>query len=143
MIEEIAIVTRAEGGRVWLKSSQGSACGGCVQKAFCGTAALAELAPERELELEVESLPGLQTGDSVRVAIDDAQLLFGSVLLYLLPLLIMLAGIALTKALLPAAAEAWMPEIALAGLLSAFWGIHHLQKRLLRHAEKPVIIPCK
>lgn len=143
MIEEIAIVTRAEGGRVWLKSSQGSACGGCVQKASCGTAALAELAPERELELEVESLPGLQTGDSVRVAIDDAQLLFGSVLLYLLPLLIMLAGIALVKALLPAAAEAWMPEIALAGLLSAFWGIHHLQKRLLRHAEKPVIIPCK
>jgi sigma-E factor negative regulatory protein RseC len=143
MIEEIAIVTRAEGGRVWLKSRQGSACGGCVQKASCGTAALAELAPERELELEVESPPGLQTGDSVRVAIDDAQLLFGSVLLYLLPLLIMLAGIALAKALLPAAAEAWMPEIALAGLLSAFWGIHHLQKRLLRHAEKPVIIPCK
>jgi sigma-E factor negative regulatory protein RseC len=142
MIEEIATVTRAEGGRVWLKSSQGSACGGCVQKASCATAALAELAPGRELE--VESLPGLQVGDLVRVAIDDAQLLSGSVLLYLLPLLIMLAGMALAKVLLPAAAaEAWMPEIALAGLLSAFWGIHHLQKRLLRHAEKPVIIPCK
>jgi sigma-E factor negative regulatory protein RseC len=142
MIEEIAIVTRAEGGRVWLKSRQGSACGGCVQKTSCTTAALAELAPGRELE--VESPPGLQVGDPVRVAIGDAQLLSGSVLLYLLPLLIMLAGIALAKALLPAAAaEAWMPEIALAGLLSAFGGIHRLQKRLLRRAGKPVIISGK
>jgi sigma-E factor negative regulatory protein RseC len=141
MIEEIAIVTRAEGGRVWLKSRQGSACGGCVQKASCATGALAELAPGRELE--VESLPGLQVGDPVRVAIDDAQLLSGSALLYLLPLLIMLAGIALAKALLPAAAGEWMPEIALAGLLTAFWGIHRLQKRLLRRVENPVILSCK
>jgi sigma-E factor negative regulatory protein RseC len=142
MIEEIAIVTRAEGGRVWLKSRQGSACGGCVQKTSCTTAALAELAPGRELE--VESPPGLQVGDPVRVAIGDAQLLSASVLLYLFPLLVMMAAMALAKALLPAAAaEAWMPEIALAGLLSAFGGIHRLQKRLLRRAGKPVIISGK
>jgi sigma-E factor negative regulatory protein RseC len=141
MIEEIATVTRSGNGRVWIRSRQNGACGGCMQQASCGTAALAKLLPNRELE--VDSPLGLQVGDQVRVTIDDAQLLSGSALLYLLPLLLMLAGIGLANALLPAAtAEDWMPEIALTGLLLAFRAMHHLQKRLLRFVVKPVIIPC-
>jgi sigma-E factor negative regulatory protein RseC len=142
MIEEIAIVTRSGNGRVWVRSRQNGACCGCVQQASCGIAAFARLLPNRELE--VDNPLDLQAGDQVRVAIDDAYLLSGSVLLYLLPLLLMLAGIGLANALLPAAtAEAWMPEIALAGLLLAFRAIHYLQKRLLRFVVKPVITQCK
>ncbi|MGR8941349.1 MAG: SoxR reducing system RseC family protein [Gammaproteobacteria bacterium] len=142
MIEEIAIVTRTGNGRVWLKSSQNDACGGCVQKASCGTAALAKLLPTRELE--IDNRLGLQAGDRVRVAIDDAHLLSGSALLYLLPLLMMLGSVGLANAILPAAtAAAWMPEIALSGLLLAFRTIHHLQKRLLRRVVTPIISPCQ
>jgi sigma-E factor negative regulatory protein RseC len=141
MIEEIATVTRTSNGRVWIRSRQNGACGGCMQQASCGTAALAKLLPNRELE--VDSPLGLQAGDQVRVEIDGAYLLSGSVLLYLLPLLIVFAAIGLANAFLPAeAADAWMPEIALAGLLLAFRAIHHWQKRLLRFGVKPVIIPC-
>lgn len=141
MIEEIAIVTRTGNGRVWIKSRQNSACGGCVQQASCGTAAVAKLLPNRELE--VDNPLGLQAGDQVRVAIDDAYLLSGSVLLYLLPLLLVFAAIGLASVYLPAeVADSWMPEIALTGLLLAFGAIHHLQKRLLRFVVKPIIIPC-
>jgi sigma-E factor negative regulatory protein RseC len=139
MIEDIAVVTRAEGGRAWLRRRQNGACGGCVQQASCGTATLGRLLPGRELEV-VTSLD-LQAGDRVRVTIDDAHLLAGSALLYLLPLLLMFAGIGLAKALLPAeAAEAWLPEIALAGLLLAFRAVHCAQKRLLRFIAKPDVV---
>jgi sigma-E factor negative regulatory protein RseC len=141
MIEAIAVVTRTGNGRIWIKSRQNSACGGCMQQASCGTAVIGKQLPNRELEVDCPL--DLHVGDQVRVAIDDVQLLSGSVLLYLLPLLIMLAGVGLANALLPAAtAAAWMPEIALSGLLLAFRMIHHLQKRLLRFVGKPIITPC-
>jgi sigma-E factor negative regulatory protein RseC len=139
MIEDIAVVTRAESGRAWLRRRQNGACGGCLQQASCGTAMLGRLLPDRELEV-VTSLD-LQAGDRVRVTIDDAHLLSGSALLYLLPLLSMFAGVGLANALLPAeAAEAWLPEIALAGLLLAFRAVHHAQKRLLRFIVKPDVV---
>jgi sigma-E factor negative regulatory protein RseC len=138
MIEDIALVARAEGGRAWIRGRQNGACGGCMQQASCGTATLGRLLPNRELEI-VTSLP-LQAGDRVRVTIDDAHLLSASALLYLLPLLIMLAIMGLADTFMPASiTDVWMPEIALAGLLLAFRIIHRSQKRLLRFAGKPVI----
>jgi sigma-E factor negative regulatory protein RseC len=100
---------------------------------------MAQWLPKREFA--VECAMNLRAGDPVRVAIDDSHVLLGSVLLYLLPLLAMLAGVGSAKALLPAAtAEAWLPEIALAGLLLAFWGIHHGQKRFIGWLLKPAIV---
>lgn len=132
MIEEIALVTRIDSGRVWIQSQQSGACGGCLQHSTCGTAALAKLLPKREFA--VEYAMNLRVGDRVRVAIDDSHLLFSSVLLYLLPLLVMLAGMGLANAFLPAKiADAWLPEIALSWLIFAFWMIYRLQPLLLVH----------
>ncbi|MGR9085845.1 MAG: SoxR reducing system RseC family protein [Gammaproteobacteria bacterium] len=132
MIEAIAIVTRTGSGRVWIRSQQSGACGGCLQQSSCGTTALAGLLPSREFA--VECAMKLHAGDRVRVAIDDSHLLFGSALLYLLPLLLMIAGVGLAMFFLPPpAAEAWLPEIALSGLLLAFAMIHRLQHRLWLH----------
>jgi sigma-E factor negative regulatory protein RseC len=139
MIEEIAVVTRVEPGRVWIRRRQNGACGGCIQQSTCGTSAMAHWLPKREFAVECPM--SLRVGDPVRVAIDDSHVLLGSALLYLLPLLAMLAGVGSAKALLPAAtAEAWLPEIALTGLLLAFWAIHHGQKRFIGWLLKPAII---
>ncbi|MDD1612912.1 MAG: SoxR reducing system RseC family protein [Methylococcaceae bacterium] len=140
MIEEIAIVTRTGNGRVWIKSRQNSACSGCMQQDACGAATISKLFPGRELAVDCPL--SLQVGDRVRVAIDDSHLLFSSVLLYVLPLLIMLAGVGLADALLPASeAGAWLPEIALLNLLLAFWLIHRLQPLiLLLICVKPQIV---
>jgi len=130
MSEETAIVTRRENGKVWIKSLQNSACGGCVQQASCGTAALAKLLPSREYSLD--GGVDLNVGDKVCVDIDASTLLLGSAQLYLLPLLLMLAGVGLAdRLLLPATANDWLPEIALSALLLAFALIHRLQTRLL------------
>lgn len=138
MIEEQAIVTRVEHGQVWIKSLQSGGCGGCAQQTSCGTATLAKLLPKREFAVDCDL--DLQEGDRVSVAIDNSQLLFSSLLLYLLPLLVMLAGVGLANALLPAAvAEAWLPEIALLILLLAFWLIRRFQALSVRIASKSMI----
>jgi len=130
MSEEIAVVTRSENGKVWIKSLQNSACGGCAQQASCATATLAKWLPPREFP--VDAGVDLNVGDKVCVSIDASALLLGSVLLYLSPLLLMLAGVGLADRLLPQAmADDWLPEIALSVLLLAFALIHRLQTRLL------------
>lgn len=140
MIEEIAIVTRTDNGRVWIKSRQAGACGGCMQQDSCGTATMAKLLPKREFP--VDCAMSFQIGDEVQVAIDDSHLLFGSFLLYLLPLAVMLICVGMAGAYLPqAVADDWLPEMALTILLLTFRLIHNFQKRLLLHfCLKPSII---
>ena len=140
MIEEQAQVTRIAAGQVWIKSLQTGGCGACAQKAGCSTATLAKLLPKREFA--VDSDLDLQAGDQVVVAIDDAHLLSTSLLLYILPLLVMLAAVVVGNyALPPAIAETWLPAIALAALLLAFRLIHRFQAVFLLHVcFKPQII---
>lgn len=138
MIEETALVTRVANGQVWIKSQQGGACGSCMQQSSCGTATLAKLLPKREFAVACD-LP-LQSGDQVRVAIDDSCLVLGSLLIYLLPLLVMLLPVVVVKQFLPAATD-WLPELALSALLLAFWVVHRLQASWMRIIRfRPAII---
>lgn len=139
MIEEAAVVTRVGDGQTWIKSLQSSACGGCMQQQSCGTATLAKILPKREFAVDSELV--VRAGDRVMVAIDDAHLLLTSVLLYLLPLLVMLAGVGLAESYLPPIAADWLPEIALLVLLGSFWLIHRFQNLLLLQlCFKPQIV---
>ncbi len=139
MIEEAALVTRVSDGRIWVKRLESGACGGCAQQNSCGTAALGKWLPIREFAIESDQ--PLQTGDHVKVGIDDSHLLLSSLILYLLPLLIVLTGVGLATTLLPPLAEAWMPEIALLLLLASFLVIHRFQNLLLLYfCFRPQII---
>lgn len=141
MIEQDAVVTRTgPGGQVWIKSLQAGACGGCMQQKSCGTAALAEWLPKREFAVDCEQ--ALQVGDQVRVGIEDGQLLSVSLLLYLVPLLAMLAAVGVGQALLPPdATDDWLPAIALTALLAACGLIHRWQGFLLLYfCFKPYIL---
>lgn len=130
MIEEPAVVSRVHGNKIWIKSRQGSACGACAQQQSCSTAVLKKLAPNREFMLE--SHLALNPGDQVMVGIDNAHLLLGSVLLYLIPLIFSLAGVGLLNAFLPPTlVEEWLPEIFLVLLLTMFFLIHQFQNYLL------------
>lgn len=137
MIEQIATVTRIELGRVWVRANNGSACGGCMQKDACGTAALGQALPERELA--INCLLDLAVGDQVKVAIADDQLLLTTLLIYGLPLLVTLLLSTLLNQL-PAVSE-YLPEIALIILLGTFRLIHYLQaKSWLKPNPQPCIL---
>lgn len=140
MIDETATVTRVAEGQVWIVSRQGGACGGCAQQTSCGTATLSKLLPKREFAVDCEMQ--VSVGDQVRVAIDDSHLLLSSLLLYFLPLLPMLLGVALLDTYLPPAFTlTWLPLMALLLLLAAFRLIHVFQGfLLLRLCFKPKIV---
>lgn len=122
MIEQIATVTRIEAGHVWVRASNGSACGSCVQKDACGTATLGQALPRRELAIDC-SLP-LAIGDQVKVGIADEQLLLTTLMVYGLPLLVTLGISILIDRLV--GVSVFLPEIALVTLLSVFWLIDRL-----------------
>ena len=135
MIEKKAVVIRAENNRVWLKDETSSACGGCSQKAGCATAALANSMPKRELEMACDQ--PFEVGDEVCVALENSQFLFASFLLYLVPLLTMLFGVAGASALLPNSnSEVSLVLVSMLSLLAGF----RLVNRLQRHsAINPLI----
>lgn len=141
MIEEIALVTRIDSpGHFWIKRLNNSACSACMQKSSCGSASISQLLPKREFL--VESPIALNTGDQVKIALDEAHLLFSSVLLYLIPLLLMLASVILGDLLLPKdLRDMTLPFLALTSLLLAFVFIHRIQSRLLLHfCFKPQVL---
>jgi len=129
MIEETAVITRIERGRVWIKASQSSACGACLQQSSCGTATLSHWLPKREFAVDCDR--ALNIGDRVTVAIDDSHLLLGSLLIYGLPLLLTLSAVGLANLILPIPlTERWLPELGLSVLLLTFWVIHRWQNIL-------------
>lgn len=129
MIEEEAIVLYSENNRIRFKPAGKSGCGGCMHQETCGTSVIAQLLPKREFD--ADHCEALQAGDSITVAIDETKLLLVSLLLYLAPLISMLATVIVANHLLPSdCVDQWLPAIALGALLFAFFLIHRLQPYL-------------
>ena len=134
------MVTRTGLGQVWIKRLASGACGGCLQQNSCAGGAVAKILPKREFAVECDM--ALTAGDEVVVAIDDAHLLSTSLLLYVLPLFLMLLAVCAANQFLPqAAANIYLPVVALMSLLLAFWLVHRFQAVFLLHVcFKPQIV---
>ena len=90
MIEETATVSRVEGNQVWVKTEKATSCGQCNQNSACSTNFLENYLHKRELSVDTDLC--LQAGDRIVVAIDEGALVKGSLLIYIVPLLVLFAG---------------------------------------------------
>lgn len=94
MIEETGRVVRIEADALWVETISRSSCGQCAARTGCGQASLATWLSRANL-LRV-SAPGAtrryQLDQQVVLGIDEAALAKASLLIYLLPLLFLLAG---------------------------------------------------
>ncbi len=91
MIEERARVIRIEGAYAWVETRRESACGRCAVRSGCGTATLAKVLGRRRTRLRVLNPVGAVSGDEVDVGIREQALLRGSLAVYAVPLLSMIA----------------------------------------------------
>jgi sigma-E factor negative regulatory protein RseC len=85
---EEGVVIRVEGGTAWVKTRRGSACASCSARHSCAS-------PEgdgREMEVAAINVVGAAIGDQVVVSIASAALLKASFLLYVFPIICMIAG---------------------------------------------------
>lgn len=123
MIEAIATVREVDGRQVLVEVQRRSACGGCDSAAGCGTSALGKWFGRGTSELRLHTTLPVRVGEAVVIGLEESALLRASLLLYLLPIVALIAGAAGGAALLGTGGGDW-PAIAggalgLAGGLAA------------------------
>ncbi|MBE0509248.1 MAG: SoxR reducing system RseC family protein [Chromatiales bacterium] len=92
MIEETAHVLRTEGDYAWVETQRRSSCGSCAAKKGCGTGALSQVLGARVQAIKVRNPVAARAGDEVILGIEEQTLIKGSLAVYLVPLLSMMAG---------------------------------------------------
>ncbi|MDZ7923240.1 MAG: SoxR reducing system RseC family protein [Marinagarivorans sp.] len=120
-ITEQATVLYHDGDALWVAANKTSACGSCKAKSGCGTSLLAKLG-EHQVAVRALLADNLQQevfneGDVIELAVDRYALVRVALVMYLLPLLGLIAGVLLALDL----PEVWVALSALAGLVLGGW----------------------
>ena len=141
MIEELAVVVDAGDGYAWVETQRRSACGACSASDGCGTATLAKIWGERRMRVRAISTWPLRPGDAVIVGLAEGALLRGSLLVYLLPLALLLAGALLGQAAFAGAGEEPVILAGAVGLGLGFLAAHIASRRWRSDAQfQPVVV---
>ncbi len=96
MIKETVKILAIDGGHLWVEGVQRSACHTCSAQQGCGQSVLAKFTakPVRlPIALDGRSADSFYVGQDVTIGIANHVVVRGSVLIYVLPLLLMLSGI--------------------------------------------------
>jgi sigma-E factor negative regulatory protein RseC len=133
MIEENAQVVSIEGEHAWVESERRSSCSSCSAKG-CGTGALSKVLGAKVQQMKVRNPISAVEGDAVIVGIDESILLKGSLYVYIIPLLLMLAGGLFGEVLAPQWGSNGEGLSLLFGLLGLGVGLLWL-RRFNRNAE--------
>lgn len=144
MIEETARVVAAEGEFVWVETQRQSTCGGCAARQGCGTATLAKVLGRRRTRVRALNRDAARVGDRVVVGIDEQALVRGSLAVYAVPLLGLLAGGvlgALVQTRLQLAGEALTLVAGVAGLIAGLLWVKGFTRRIRGDSRyQPVVL---
>lgn len=103
MLLETAHVVAVEADSVWVETISRSSCGSCAAQSGCGHSLLNRIAAGRRNYIRVFSGPLAATecsvDDQVSISIPEQVIVRGSLLVYMVPLVLMLAGAALFSTL--------------------------------------------
>ncbi len=100
MIEESGVAVSVEKGAVWVETRRQSTCGSCSARSMCGQEVLQKLGRGSDCHLvrALNSYP-VQIGDRLTIAIPEQVIVRGAVLVYLLPLVLMMAALFICQTL--------------------------------------------
>ncbi len=99
MIESIATVVAVGEDWAQVECRRKSACGHCHQQDQCGVGAVSKAMPDRPQLLEVILTAPVAVGQQIRIGIPERNLLGSALLVYMVPLLCLLAGALVGKIL--------------------------------------------
>ncbi len=150
-ITEQATVLYRDEGVLWVAADKTSACGSCKAKSGCGTSLLAKLG-EHQVAVRALLSENLQQeifaeGDVIELAVDRYALVKVALIMYVLPLLGLIAGVLLAGNV----SEFWVVICAASGLALGGWAASvclrcwrnddGLQPVVLRRALVPGFLP--
>lgn len=107
---EEGIVIKADRATAWVKTTKTAACESCAAREGCHT-----MGGGKEMEVEAINIAGAKAGDRVVIGFETASLMKASFLVYVFPILCMIAGAAAGQEIAPS----WGLNIS---LLSAVMG---------------------
>lgn len=137
MIEEQGRVVAVEPGAVWVETLRKSTCSSCSANAACGQGLMERLGVGRQRGyLRALSQLQLSVGDSVVIGVREDLLVRSSLLVYLFPLLGLLAAALAAESL-----ELAEPLVILAGLAGLFCTWLLVRWRASRFADDPELQP--
>ena len=110
MATEQGVVLRTDSESAWVKTVRSSACEGCTARESCHTTGGGQ-----DMEVEAINLVGARVGDRIVLSFETASLLKATFLIYLFPIIVLIAGAAIGQALAPFIGMS--PSAA-----SVFWG---------------------
>jgi sigma-E factor negative regulatory protein RseC len=93
---EQGIVTKTDSSAAWVKTIKTGACKGCSARGSCHS-----LGNNAETEVEAINEAGAQVGDRIVLLFETGSLLKATFLLYVFPILLLIAGAALGQEIAP------------------------------------------
>jgi len=93
---EQGIVTKTDSRAAWVKTIKTGACEGCSARGSCHS-----LGNSAEMEVEAINEAGAQVGDRIVLLFETGSLLKATFLLYVFPILLLIAGAALGQEIAP------------------------------------------
>lgn len=118
MIEEMAKVVEYDGKYAWLETTVKTTCGSCKANDSCATSTIAKAFTPKKEHIKIEVPCELVVGQFVKIGINEASLVKASMLVYLMPLLVLLASVLTLQFLIPNAHELLVLMLSL--IASAF-----------------------
>lgn len=138
MIRESGCVVRIAGPFAWVSCESRAGCARCAEGKGCGGGLLGRLLGDRLFQLRVPVRTGISVGDQVQLGISEGALLGAACLMYLLPLLALLAGALIGDFLGGDGTALLLGSLA---LLASFLSLHVFRERIARSRRfQPVIL---
>jgi sigma-E factor negative regulatory protein RseC len=142
MVETQAVVVKTEDAVAYLQAERKSSCSGCSES-NCGTSVLAGFFGQKTPLYRARNEVGAKVGDRVVVGMNESALFKGTLLLYMLPLLLLFVGAVAGGALADTAdvSESYSVMGAVIGLAVGFLGLKAISARAgLGKLFQPVIL---
>ncbi|MGF1693589.1 SoxR reducing system RseC family protein [Photobacterium kagoshimensis] len=92
MMRSLATVIAVEANAITVSCQQQTSCGHCASRDSCGTGIVSKAIPGRAHQLTIETQEPISVGDVVEIGLAEQSMLSSALLVYLLPLLFLIAG---------------------------------------------------
>jgi sigma-E factor negative regulatory protein RseC len=133
---EQGIVLRIDADAAWVKTVRTSACEGCTAKGTCHTTE-----DGQDMEVKAINSAGASVGDRIVLSFETASLLKATFLLYIFPIILLIAGAALGQALAPFIEFSPSAGSVLLGFAFFFTALFIIKTRANKMAKKNAYQP--
>lgn len=145
MLTESGRIVAVNEHSIWVETIQQSTCGQCAARKGCGQSMLHKLYDGRRHHIEVplgDYSGSLRVNDIVEIGIPEELMVKGSLLLYLLPIVLMLSGAVLLAGSDFLSSELGQDPAAIMGAVGGFALGMAVNKVInIRHRSNPALNP--